>query len=332
MTNLYQRASDKTEKVTLAPLALNKTTEQLPISAQSKIDLDKTNSIDISSIYGDGLVCINKDGKISFINKIACKLTGWTQNEATNQPIEKIFLLDKNSTTPINKNLISNVIESAQLIAPDTEQEIKTKDNNKLTIHFSVSPCDRNSAILMFQQINKNPLQKNRSLLFQASYDPLTRIFNRNVLQKEINKIHAEAKKNNATYSILLLNLDRFKLVNDRYGQTLGDKLLQLLAERMQFFLRDNDIIGRWAGEEFICVLPETDVLSASDIAERLRQNICEHAFLLNSYNIFTSASIGIANYPSDAKNPEDLFCTADATLYEAKIKGRNRVDRKSVV
>jgi diguanylate cyclase (GGDEF)-like protein/PAS domain S-box-containing protein len=323
--NPHQRAGDKTAQVTPTHSEINASTE-LATTAPSKQSLPHQFSNDICSIFGDGLVGINKEGKIIFINKVACKLTGWSQSEAENQSIEKIFQLTQNSDSALNQRLISQVIESGELIAPDVEQEIRTKNNQILLANFSLSPLDRNSAILMFHQFKQNNELQNRAFLYQANYDPLTRLFNRNALQKKIGVIHSDSEKNSATYSALLLNLDRFKLVNDRYGQVVGDKLLQLLAERILFFIRDNDVVGRWAGEEFLCVLPNTDLHSALNIAERLRQIINEQAFILDGQEMFISASIGIANYPLDGKNPEELFCTADATLYEAKRKGRNRV------
>lgn len=317
-----QRATDRLKQVTAALSTSNEVTES-GVSTQHKQTSRNENYTDVCSIFGDGLIAINKKGQINFINKIACKLTGWAQREAENQLFTNIFKLNANST--LDQPLIRRVIEYGQLIAPTIEQEIQTKNNNILPITFSLSPLDENTAILIFRQFKHANDQIMHSLIYQANYDSLTRVLNRTALQTKLKNIHLHAENTKKTYSTLLLDIDRFKLINDSYGQMVGDKILQLMAERIQVFIRDNDIAGRWAGAEFFCILPDTKLNNASIIAERLRHSICEKAFIIDDEEIFISSSIGIANYPHDGNSPEELFCVVDATLYEAKSKGRNR-------
>lgn len=324
MFNLQnQRAGDKKKKVT-SLLKQSPSTEQVLPSPSKHLSADNISN-NIYSILGDGLVGINQDGKINFINKIACKIIGWSQEEAISHSIRDIFRLKEMS--PLNNEIISYVIKSGQLFSPILMQEITTKDNSIINISFSISPLDNNSAIIMFRQYKQNATVQIQSLPYHANYDSLTRLLNRKALQDRIEYLHKESADSGQTYSILLLDIDRFKLINDRFGQFTGDRLLQLFADRIQSLIRDTDIAGRWTGEEFLCILPAVKMDIATMIAERLRKSICETAFVLGQQNIFASASIGIANFPLDGKNPEELFCTADATLYEAKRKGRNRIE-----
>lgn len=320
VTHPRQRASDKLYDVTTN----KKTTNLSPSGSSEKPSPSKTD--DKSSIFDDGLVGIDKDGNINFINKTACKLTGWKQDEAENQPFEKIFQLTNDSSETLNLNFIQHIIKSGHLIAPLAQQTIKTKDNKELHIDFSLSPLDRNTAILMFHQLKKEKDNQSHPLLYQVNYDPLTRLSNRETLQTTINNLHQNYKDKGNIYSILLLDMDRFKLINDRYGHDMGDRLLQLIAERIQFLIRDEDTIGRWAGEEFLCVLPGINPEVATIVAERLLRCITEQCFHSKGHEISLTASIGIASYPLDGSHPEDLLCTADATLYEAKRNGRNQV------
>lgn len=317
-----KRASDIKKNVT-SLLKQSLSTEHVIPSPSQHLSADNISN-NIYSILGDGLVGINKDGKINFINKIACKLTGWSQEEAITHSIRDIFQLKK--TSPLNKEIISYVIKSGQLFSPILMQEIRAKDNSIINISFSISPLDKNSAILMFRQYKQNDTEQIHALPYHANYDSLTRLLNRKALQDRIEYLHKKSTDSAQTYSILLLDIDRFKLINDRFGQFRGDRLLQLFADRIQSLIRDTDIAGRWTGEEFLCILPGAKIDVATMIAERLRISICESAFVLDKHNIFVSASIGVANYPLDGNNPEELFCTADSTLYEAKRKGRNRI------
>jgi len=314
VTTPLQRASDQANSVLSKESAVNS-------SVNSGTD---RYAEELLSKYYDGVIGINKDGTISFVNKTACKILGCTLDEIKDQSLEKVFPFYNDIIEHPYIKIISNIIESGNIFGPITHHRITTKQNNDVVIDFSISPLDENTVILMFHKLNHN--QQYRPLLYQFSHDPLTRLANRNTLQQSINHLHDDYKKLGKTYSILLLDVDRFKLINDNYGHNVGDQLLQLVAERMQFFIRDKDNIGRWGGEEFLCILPDAGVNTAAEIAERLCQGIAEKIFFLGEHEIPVTVSIGISNFPNDGDTPEKLFKIADSTLHQAKQNGRNRV------
>jgi diguanylate cyclase len=127
-------------------------------------------------------------------------------------------------------------------------------------------------------------------------------------------------------FSMLLFDLDRFKMLNDNYGHDIGDKVLLGISQIAKTTLRTSDWLSRWGGEEFLAILPDTDENGALKIAERLREEIEKFSISFNDQKINTSASIGIANYPRDGDTSDFLVKAADAALYEAKKSGRNRV------
>ena len=315
MTNPRQRASDQIQSILpIDPLLDHGTHSSTEYYAE-----------DLLIMQSDGVIGINKNGNIEFINKTACKLTGWLQNDAKNQKLEKVFLLSNDNSTESNLELINSVINSGHLFGPIAQHKIKTKNNKDILVDFSISPLDDDTVILMFHQLTSTE-QQPKFLLYQVNHDPLTRLKNRDAIQQSISLLHEDYKERGKTYSIFLLDVDRFKLINDSYGHNAGDQLLQLIAERIQIHLRDKDNIGRWGGEEFICVMPDADISTACKIAERLCSNISEQPFVINGQKIGITASIGIANFPIDGKSPDELFRIADTTLYEAKKNGRNRI------
>lgn len=164
------------------------------------------------------------------------------------------------------------------------------------------------------------------SLEAMASIDPLTNLLNRRALQEVINREYAYAARSAKPFSMLLFDLDRFKMLNDNYGHDVGDKILLGISEVATQTLRTSDWLSRWGGEEFLAILPDTDEIGALKIAERLREEIEQFSFQLNTQKIKTSASIGVSSYPRDGDTPEFLIKAADAALYEAKKSGRNRV------
>jgi len=164
------------------------------------------------------------------------------------------------------------------------------------------------------------------SLEEMATIDPLTNLLNRRAFQEVINREYAGAKRLGKPFSMLLFDLDRFKMLNDNYGHDIGDKILLGVSDIAKATLRTSDWLSRWGGEEFLAILPDTDENGALRIAERLRQEIENFSITLNEQKISTSASIGIACYPRDGDTPDFLVKAADAALYEAKKSGRNRV------
>jgi len=281
---------------------------------------------DLLSIYYDGAIAINKAGEIIFLNKTASKITGWLHDDAKLQPLDTVFQFCNDILEQSYLKIITKVIQSGHIFGPIKRHQIKTKKNKDIYVDFSISPLDENTAMLMFHKISLASDLQQRPMLYQFSHDTLTRTANRNTLQQSINHLHNNYKYKRSTYSLLLLDIDRFKVINDNYGHKTGDQLLQIIAERMQHFIRDKDNLGRWGGEEFMCILPDTDIEAASKIAERICRGMAEQPFILDYHEVAITVSIGVSNYPKDGSNPEELFRVADTTLYQAKQNGRNRI------
>ena len=278
----------------------------------------------ILSALGDGVIGLDQHGKITFINAVASSLTGWSRAEAIQQPLDKIFTL-QGSSQVLEPAFLQRVLKRQVGIGPITKQQLLNKTGVSLLIDYSISPLGANSAVLMFHDLS-HIQDENRTLLYQVSYDPLTRLPNRDAIQQTLKQLHTRFERQNSTYSILLLDLDRFKLVNDTYGHNAGDQLLKKLATEMTESLRPYDNLGRWGGEEFLCILPNTDIQGALDSAERFRELISQQYVEIDNQQVRTTASIGVASFPHDDHDVSGILRIADAMLYEAKRSGRNRV------
>jgi len=165
-------------------------------------------------------------------------------------------------------------------------------------------------------------IEKEELIWQQANYDPLTSLPNRklfhDLLDQEIKKAHRNKKQ----LWTLFLDLDGFKEVNDTLGHNTGDSLLVLVSQRIQYALREADIIARFGGDEFIIVLPEESKVDT--VASKIVDVVAE-SFELDNHEVHITASIGIANYPNDADNITDLLKFSDQAMYEAKKDGKNR-------
>jgi len=165
-----------------------------------------------------------------------------------------------------------------------------------------------------------------RTVAFQATHDALTGLINRYELQIIIDKNHAQAVRHQDPYSIILLDLDRFKLINDSFGHACGDQALKSVAAALAGEARASDWFGRWGGEEFICLLPKTDAQEAALVAERMRRTVETTSVSIDGRTIKLTTSIGVTSFPDDGDSPETLLAAVDEALYGAKHAGRNRV------
>ena len=155
----------------------------------------------------------------------------------------------------------------------------------------------------------------------QASRDHLTGAYNRRAFDSALRQAMQEAEQDGQPLSLLLLDIDHFKAVNDRHGHDVGDRVLQSVAERLSASLRSSDLLARWGGEEFAILLPGTPLKGAATFADRLRTQIAEQRL----HGISITVSIGIGGLRA-GEGPEPLLRRVDAALYRAKNAGRNSV------
>ncbi len=157
-----------------------------------------------------------------------------------------------------------------------------------------------------------------------AFYDGLTGLPNRSLLQAKADQAMAAAARSDEQLAVLFIDLDRFKQVNDSLGHPAGDELLRTVAARLQQELRSEDIVGRLSGDEFVVVLPHSDVEHVTSAIERLQESLAE-PLLLGDNTFSVSASIGVAMFPGDGRDMETLLHRADMAMYQAKSAGRGR-------
>lgn len=199
---------------------------------------------------------------------------------------------------------------------------------------YLLRPVDRNELIARVStQIRKKRYQERLRENLQASMelaitDPLTRLHNRRYFHSQLASMVSENNARNATLSLLMIDLDHFKQINDLNGHDAGDDVLRECAERLRAVVRNIDVVARFGGEEFVIVMPDTESFAARSVAERLRAAIETAPFEVGEGRraIRVTASIGVATASGANVVGEALFKQADEALYDAKKAGRNCV------
>lgn len=161
----------------------------------------------------------------------------------------------------------------------------------------------------------------------EAFHDRLTGLPNRALLEKKLNTALKNAENKDHPVAVMFMDLDHFKVINDTLGHAIGDQLLQSVAQRLQHCLREGDTVARWGGDEFVLVLPYIHCRQdAAKVAGRLLGSLST-PFKLSDYTLVVASSLGIAIYPDDGKEVEELINRADTALYQAKQGGRNKYE-----
>ncbi|NWG30854.1 MAG: EAL domain-containing protein, partial [Rhodocyclaceae bacterium] len=161
-------------------------------------------------------------------------------------------------------------------------------------------------------------------IAFRANYDPLTGLPNRNLLAERLSQALKQARREGSRVAVMFIDLDFFKQVNDTLGHAVGDRLLQLVAERMRLCVRETDTIARLGGDEFVVLLMDIEETApAGNVAEKIIAQMNE-PFDIEGNEIHIGASIGITFFPDDGRDIDALFRNADLAMYRAKALGRN--------
>ena len=165
-----------------------------------------------------------------------------------------------------------------------------------------------------------------------ATLDPLTGINNRRAFYDKAIPIWNVTQRHNRNLSLILLDIDNFKRINDAYGHVYGDEALKAMAGVVMKSIRDHDVVARWGGEEFILLLPETDLQEAAALAERLRGAIADIRLSHAGVDITVTASFGVAQRNTHHTTLDTLISSADKYLYQSKEMGRNRVSSAPLI
>ncbi len=282
------------------------------------VDLEKIlNSLPIPFFYQD------LQGKIIGCNQSFADLT--------KRPVEQLIGINAYETVLRPNMKQHQEADKALLLTRSPQQyEVETEQEGHISsciIHKTLLNDLGTDYILTTLFDITEQKQVEQHLFFQATHDELTGLTNRSEMQASLIKNMARAERYKEPFSLLLIDLDRFKIVNDNYGHSAGDKVLKVFANIAQHVARDSDLLARWGGEEFILLLTNTDAIRATHIAERLRATTEETPITVNAQEINVTVSIGVASFPDDGKSIEELISRADGALYEAKRNGRNRIE-----
>jgi diguanylate cyclase (GGDEF)-like protein/PAS domain S-box-containing protein len=267
---------------------------------------------------------VNLAGNITFVNKSACRQFGYSEEE----------LIGTNYRAYVPKEDIKSVYKAWNKVYR-TGEPLKSypfatvrKDGTQIFVENSVSPVrDKGGKIIGFRAVSRDVTQRKQfeqKLADMATHDSLTGLPNRTLLADRLTMGLALSRRSGSRLAILMLDLDRFKVVNDTMGHGAGDQLLKSVGERLIGVTRKSDTVARIGGDEFVLVLPQISMpLDAARLAQRIL-DVFKEPIIFDGHQLSITTSIGIAVYPDDGKDIDILLKNADNAMYWAKEQGRD--------
>ena len=295
-----------------------KQSEKALVESEQKFRELFNNANDAIFLYG-----LSEDaipGKFLEVNDIACQKLGYSRNE----------LLEM---TPLDIVAAEDLNEMPKIYKKSVHQEHITYEKIHVTKAGMKIPVEVNSHTFLWNgqkavlSIARDVTERKRAeetIRRQAYYDVLTNLPNRMLFKDRLEQAMTHAHRNKESLGVIMLDLDRFKNVNETLGHLLGDRLLLAVAERLIGDLQEGETIARFGGDEFTLLLPQVNqVEEATQHAQKIIERLAE-PFRLNNHDLHLTTSIGIAFYPDDGENAEILLKNAETAMYRAKEQGRN--------
>jgi diguanylate cyclase (GGDEF)-like protein/PAS domain S-box-containing protein len=276
---------------------------------------------------GDAVVCTDMRGKITLLNMVAEKMTGWSMLEAEGRPLTDVFrTINTMGSRPSETTAELAILQIRAVHLPPSCILIR-RDGMQIPIEDSIAPIrDRDGraqgAVIVFRDVSVAKAMA-QEIAHTAEHDFLTGLPNRVLLNDRIGHAIAAAKRHSKQVAVLFLDVDGFKHINDSLGHPVGDKLLQSISQRLLECVRGGDTVSRQGGDEFVVLLSElTQPRAAAIMAGRMLHAVAA-PHTVDAHELHVTTSIGVSVYPDDGLNAETLIKNADTAMYQAKENGR---------
>ncbi|MEP6605588.1 MAG: EAL domain-containing protein [Nitrosospira sp.] len=282
------------------------------------------------SCIGDAVITTDTFGKVTYLNPVAETLTGWTSDEANGRPLPDVFHIVNSQTNQTAPNPVERVLKEEQAVGLAPHTLLIQRDGNACSIEDSAAPIrdqhgDLIGTVLVFHDAT-HAQKMAAQMSYQACHDALTGLINRSEFEQRLEHALLTGRQEAKQHTLLYLDLDQFKIVNDTCGHMAGDELLKQLTSVLQAKLRRNDTLARLGGDEFGVLLESCPVGPALRVADQLRQTVQEFHFVWKDKVFQLGLSIGLVAFSDGEETLADILRMADAACYLAKDKGRNRV------
>ena len=277
---------------------------------------------------GDAVISTDLDGRITFLNVVAERLTGWPREEATGRPLEEVLQIVDAVTRETVGNPMRLAISANKTVGLTPNCMLVRRDGIEAAIEDSAAPIhDRHGqvtgAVMVFHDVS-SARALSLKMSYLAQHDSLTDLPNRVLLSDRLEQAMSIAQRGNHKLGVLYLDIDRFKTINDSLGHAIGDRLLQSVASRLLDCVRHSDTVSRQGGDEFVILLSRLTLAEDPAVIAQKILGAFAAPFQIDDHTVYATVSIGVVTFPDDGLDSESLLKSADFAMYQAKESGRN--------
>jgi diguanylate cyclase (GGDEF)-like protein/PAS domain S-box-containing protein len=278
----------------------------------------------------DAVITTDMSGRVMYLNPVAESMTGWTTQEAKAHFLPEVFNIIPSNTEDSSPNPVELIYQGKTNVGVALHTVLIQRSGRTLSIEDAAAPLrDQHGkivgAILIFHDVTQ-ALKMAACMTFQSSHDALTGLIDRREFERRLAHALLTGKQDGKQHTLLNLDIDQFKIINDTCGHLAGDELLRQLTDILQAHLRVNDTLARVGGDEFDVLLEGCGTDAALGVAEQLRQAVHDFHFMWKGETFQLALSIGLVTFGDGSQTLPDLMRMADAACYLAKDKGRNRI------
>lgn len=277
--------------------------------------------LDFIESANDLIFSCSQDGRLLYANQVFCDLL---HMEVGDQHGQILYELVNGEQRVVLLKSIENIVLSGQ--PAHLEVTLHPAGELPVEVEMSLSTSQRDSNSVVVWGVCRDITERKKArdeLYVMAHHDVLTGLPNRILLLDRLHQAKALANRTQESFALLFLDLDRFKIINDTLGHSVGDELLRLVAGRLKRTLRESDTVARIGGDEFIILLINADKHAVSLLADKILKSLVL-PFRLRDHELFVTTSIGICLYPDNDRDTEVMMKKADVAMYHAKALGRN--------
>ena len=302
------------------------------ISARKKMEVDLSNEKNLLETtlvsVGDGVISTDSNGIIMFMNRAAEYLTGWKQKNAKGKPIDKVFNIINESTLKKNEDIVNKVLVSGKKCEIGNHTLLISKDGTRRPIEDSAAPIMQEDGliigvVLVFRDFSEKKL-KQQEIEYLSYHDQLTGLYNRRFFENTIKKFDEEKI---IPMTLVMADVNGLKLVNDAFGHKEGDIILQKVAKILDNESREEDIVARIGGDEFVLLLPNIDFENALKTIKRINNAVDTEEVS----NIVLSISMGFAVRTDINETMNDVFKKAEDQMYRHKLSESTSMRSKTI-
>jgi diguanylate cyclase (GGDEF)-like protein/PAS domain S-box-containing protein len=277
----------------------------------------------------DGVITTDPEGRIEYLNPVAEHYLGWASAQAIGRPLAEVYhVLDERTGRPIDPLPLTRASTAAE--TEPVAVRLVARGGRECPVRYSHAPIRAHDGtvhgmIVVFHDVSQIRAMA-QQLIWQASHDALTGLVNRREFERRLAELIETAPTQRREHALLYMDLDSFKAVNDTCGHSAGDELLRQLTAIMLTRMRGSDTLARLGGDEFGALLEACPLDQALRIANALRETVREFRFVWEGKTFSVGVSIGLVPIDAESGDLNQVLATADATCYEAKNRGRDRV------